>query len=764
MARPSTDERQLAVRWATATATLTALVYGAGMVAAWPVAYAAKAATPAAWWDATRRYFHMLTSQPDAVWHVYVRWYEGAIAATGMPPVPWLAAAAAGAAVLICGLARNPYSFADTTHGGARVASLSDLKRRKMFCPTGVILGRWGRRLIRYWEPLSCLMLAPPGTGKTVQLVSNIIADWPDRVWTWFLGILPYPRRAPLPGPSMIVNDPKGELYEMTAGWRSRLGPVFKLAWGDPRGSHRWNPLSPVGYPGGEGYLKVRRRVFDALAEIYKEPTFVINEIMRLKETAGTSWARQLADNPESIQHGRLSAGLSTGAAGDGIRRLVESFEELDALNQMREAHVDRICAVLIPDTIEKHWRDTGREFLSGAIGYVMARCQRTGEEPTFGLLLDLLCGMSGAGAFRDMTFNAAGQAGPAGEPASRDAGTVEGLGSAAAPSGGDAEDGDLTAKLLNEWLDECLAFGYPSRVYQELNATLLKPDRERGSVISTAGAAINIFKNSAVRAATTGCSFRLEDLRGIGGRPVTIYVVISLQDVEVLGRVTGLFVETVAAFTLGQGPKEIKKGRPILLIADEFWTLPPLQALLQIPAFGRGQRVQMILVGQSDGQIGTKYRASGGDNVIATLKGATSNRIILTQSDLRSAKEISESIGNVTISQASESRYRGWLGGFDLVSMLSGQGNAHSDPTGRNIQTSKTGRPLFPPEKLMSMEKMDTVSGAGGWQLVQTTVLGFNRPIECRPVRWWTDGRMKRRVGMPVKIWQSSKQKGVER
>lgn len=753
MARPSTDERQLAVRWATLVGLATVLVVAVGMVAAWPVAYAGNAATPSAWWDATLYYFQLLASRPEAVWNVYARWYEAAVvAATGLPPSAWMAAAGAGAFVLLYGLARNPYSFADTTHGGARVASLADLKRRKLFASTGVILGRWGRRLIRYWEPLSVLMLAPPGTGKSVLLVANIIADWPDRVWKRFLGILPYRGRAPLPGPSMIINDPKGELHEMTAGWRSRLGPVFKLAWGDPRGSQRWNPLSPVGYPGGEGYLKVRGRVFDALAEIYTEPTFVINEIMRLKETAGTGWARQLADNPESIQHGRLAAGVSAAAAGDAIRRLVESFEELDAFNQMREAHVDRICAVLIPDTIEKHWRDTGREFLSGAIGYVMARCQRTGEEPTFGLLLDLLCGMTSGGAFRDMTFAPGQEAGQDGAAAARDAGSVDGLGSAAAPTGGDAEDGDLTAKLLNHWLDECLAFGYPSRVYQELNATLIKPDRERGSVISTAGAAINIFKNSAVRAATTGCSFRLEDLRGIGGRPVTIYVVVSLQDAEVLGRVTGLFVETVAAFTLGQGAKEIKKGRPILLIADEFWTLPPLQALLQIPAFGRGQRVQMILVGQSDGQIGTKYRASGGADVVATLKGATSNRVILTQTDLRSAKEISESIGSRTISQASESRYRGWLGGFDMVSLLSGQGGAHSDPTGRNIQMSKTGRPLFPPEKLMSMEKMDSVSGAAGWQLVQTTILGFNRPIECRPVRWWTDRRMRRRIGLPVK------------
>src|SRR3546814_4480724 len=59
------------------------------------------------------------------------------------------------------------------------------------------ILGRWkGGKYIRLIEPISVACSAPPGTGKTAALVVPSIVESPDI--------------------SMIVNDPKPELAEMT--------------------------------------------------------------------------------------------------------------------------------------------------------------------------------------------------------------------------------------------------------------------------------------------------------------------------------------------------------------------------------------------------------------------------------------------------------------------------------------------------------------------------------------------------------------------
>jgi type IV secretion system protein VirD4 len=63
------------------------------------------------------------------------------------------------------------------------------------------------------------LVTAPTRGGKGLLAVSQLLT-WPS---------------------SVVVNDIKGELFELTAGYRSSLGPVFVI---DPRGiGHRFDPL-----------------------------------------------------------------------------------------------------------------------------------------------------------------------------------------------------------------------------------------------------------------------------------------------------------------------------------------------------------------------------------------------------------------------------------------------------------------------------------------------------------------------------------------
>jgi type IV secretion system protein VirD4 len=78
------------------------------------------------------------------------------------------------------------------------------------------------------------LRIRPTATRREI---GNVLVDAPTRRGKGLLAVsqlLSWPHSA-------IVNDIKGELFELTAGYRSRLGPVFVI---DPRGvGHRFDPL-----------------------------------------------------------------------------------------------------------------------------------------------------------------------------------------------------------------------------------------------------------------------------------------------------------------------------------------------------------------------------------------------------------------------------------------------------------------------------------------------------------------------------------------
>lgn len=760
---PTANEKDLAVQWLVASIILAVMAGLALMVLGWPITdFLAARRSPAEWWDRTVIFFGLLVQHPREVFPIYKSWYQLSMKQLGIMPPAWFVAASISLFILAGRELKRPYRFVDTTHGKARRATYLDVKRDRLFDRTGIILGRWGNshRMIRNWETTSAILIAPPGTAKTVQLITNLLADWPDRVPAMMGGS----KNAAVPAPCMIVNDPKGEMYKKTAGWRSTVGPVYRISWGDPARSVRFNPLSPKSYPGGERCIALRRLVIEALDELFGDGVSALNQVLRVLRDY-ENWEQMIESQPD------LAGDLKVPPAEAGARLMAMKTDILDLQRLMaeREKHVDRQCSILVPDSVEQHWRITGREFGSGAVGFHMARSERLGEEPSYGRLLDWLNGASKGGAgYRDLQTVSSGEQYETTMEEGKQVrlgvnafGSPDNVGSQENPMGGDA-DQDLTAELLDKAIEEAELYGYPARIAQDLRATRMKPDRERGSVVSTFAGSIAMFKNAAVRAVTSTSSFPLSACRGIRDdkgvlRPATFYIVISLEDAEFLGRITGLFLETVAAYAISQDEDEFKtpwekkgllQGRPLLFVLDEFWTLPALQSVLQIPALGRGQWVSMILVGQSYGQIGAKYRATGGSDTVDTLKAATNYKIIPTQNDFKTAEEISKTIGNRTIKQRSEGRR-----GMNLGAITDSMWGKQNSSEGVNYNTSLTGVPLFRPEDIMSMEKLDSTKKKWGWQLVQIAG-SLNRPIYCRPSCWFKHPRLVKRAGMPVKQW----------
>lgn len=645
------------------------------------------------------------------------------------PAPEWLLSWAAGVLVFLRLAISCPHDPRYISKGSAKWASLRDLKRDRLFCRTGLILSLYAGTpdsttmrggAVRNWEWLSALIVAPPGTGKSVLLTTNLLADWPDD--------------AELPGPSIVVNDPKGELFETTGAWRAQLGPVFRLAWGDNQG-HRYNFLSVRAMPFGMTLARLQRELLTDLDALYFDVRLVFNRILREVER-GDGWSVRLVEEPGRV--GRLRQESETKAA-DLFKRRRQDFEEAQGLVGKLETFVDRTCATLIPETIEAHWRNTGRAALAGFILYELHRAELEGREATFS---DLLFWLEGALDDGKDSFNDLQQTKPTkdeeGNHKAGDLQVPDNVGKPGEPKGGDAANGDRTQKLL----DDAIAFGkengFSPRCIQELTGLVMKPDRERGSVISTAGSAIAVFKNAVVRSRTRTSDFGLADVRGMLrtrsdklGKPMTIYITVSIEDAEYYGRLTGLFFDQAADFLLSTPVKEVKERRPVIFFADEFWTMPALQSLPKIPAFGRGQRVALVLVGQNTAQIVTRY-GSQGESIKRSLVGSMSYFCWFTQTDRQAAEEVQKSIGDETFIENSGSQQMGWGKGVSLFSY--------------NLQNKLSGRPLIKTDTIMSMEKLDPQKKRWGRMLVQFSG-AMNRPVWGRPPVWFEDKLYKRRA-----------------
>ena len=142
----------------------------------------------------------------------------------------------------------NPFRIEADDYGGAGFATSAMFAKMGLSARSGIVLGRAGRHLLTYSKPLSTLLLAPPGAGKTAGVAIPTLLSFRGAV---------------------VINDPKGEVYEATAGWRSGLGPVHRIEWNKGADSTSWNPLSWTSLPTDPSEMEI---AVDRLAAIFVQP------------------------------------------------------------------------------------------------------------------------------------------------------------------------------------------------------------------------------------------------------------------------------------------------------------------------------------------------------------------------------------------------------------------------------------------------------------------------------------------------------------
>lgn len=318
--------------------------------------------------------------------------------------------------------------------------------------------------LVQFNASLSAFLFAPSRSGKGVCSVLTTLFNYPH---------------------SIITIDPKGENYEITAGWRSFFSHVFRTG----PCSKDSNALN-----------------FNILEEI---------------------------DEDYAYRDANMIADILTTPADGKV------------------------------DGSQKHWIDTARGLITGAILHVL--CSDYSNK-NLGGVLDFLSTGSG--------------------------------------EGGDTKE--ILAEMINS--PHCRD-DIHSQVVNIATQNINRPDEELGSVFSTATTALSIFLDPHIRAASDSSDFCLKDFQ-VSKLPISWYITVPFSDLDRIAPYLRLIITFVLRkFSQGstQYGEEPLKNK-ILFLIDEFATLGTIQTIETMMGILNGYGMSFFLICQSPNQIYKQY------------------------------------------------------------------------------------------------------------------------------------------------------------
>lgn len=264
-------------------------------------------------------------------------------------------------------------------------------------------------------------------------------------------------------------------------------------------------------------------------------------------------------------------------------------------------------------DGSSKHWIDTARDLLTGAILHV--KCSSYPDKSLYGVL----------------SF----------------------LSRAVVNSASDDRGASLLDSMINS--PHCSS-DIHEIVANVARRNLARPDEERGSVFSTAVTALQIFEDPFVKYATSASDFCLNDFTALEN-PISLYITCPFSDLDRLSTYMRLVITFILRkFSQGETSHDTQKlTNPILILIDEFPTLGYFPALETMMGILAGYGITFFLVCQTPNQL---FKLYGQDTAILDhcRYVATYN-----MTDIKSAEMFSKMMGveGVTHSNMSTSGSR---------------------------------------------------------------------------------------------------------
>jgi len=253
-----------------------------------------------------------------------------------------------------------------------------------------------------------------------------------------------------------------------------------------------------------------------------------------------------------------------------------------------------------------------------------------------------------------------------------------------------------------------------PQRIKNEGISFVDMADKQFDGIFGTFKNSMNLFNDERVAKNTTKSDFTFKDLRN---ETITVYLVVSMPDIERLKPIISLFFELGTLSLLEKEPTG--KDQKITFILDEFVRLQKMTQVITLPDVGRGYKFNAIFICQSISQLKNVY----GEHLTNALRNTCSFHLIFSQNEFQEAKLISDSVGDFTFKKVTKNERRSLL-----------QGGSESEQ----------GMALIRSQDIMSMDfgqMFILVQGA------------FETPIACFAPFYFLDKSMSSFIGLPINI-----------
>jgi len=221
---------------------------------------------------------------------------------------------------------------------------------------------------------------------------------------------------------------------------------------------------------------------------------------------------------------------------------------------------------------------------------------------------------------------------------------------------------------------------------YMNIASYLQKPDKERGSVTSTANSSLELWSNPLIDTTTATSDFSLHEFKKT---PHTAYVGVTPDNISRLRPLMNMFYQQAASFFTAKLPQPNEK-HGVLMLMDEFPTLGKMEQFLAGIAYFRGYRVRLFLIIQDTEQLKGIYEESGMNSF---LSNAT-YRITFAANNMETANLISQLLGNKTAKQLSYNKPKY----LDL------------NPGSRSLHVSETQRALLLPQEVIQLPRDEQI------------------------------------------------------
>ncbi len=221
---------------------------------------------------------------------------------------------------------------------------------------------------------------------------------------------------------------------------------------------------------------------------------------------------------------------------------------------------------------------------------------------------------------------------------------------------------------------------------YMNIASYLQKPDKERGSVTSTANSSLELWANPLIDTTTATSDFNLHEFKII---PHTAYIGLTPDNISRLKPLMNMFYQQAAAFFTAKMPQPHEKFG-VLMLMDEFPTLGKMEQFLAGIAYFRGYRVRLFLIIQDTEQLKGIYEESGMNSFLSN----STYRITFAANNMETANLISQLLGNKTATQISYNKPKY----LDL------------NPGARSLHISETQRALLLPQEVIQLPRDEQI------------------------------------------------------